>query len=151
MDQGREAKGSPENRAGSDRRRRKHVVAAVIERDGLILIAQRRAGDHLELKWEFPGGKVEKGESPEESLVRELYEEFGIQTQVGPFLCDSCFDYPDVSIRLSAYRTKYMAGRFELTEHEQVKWVPPDDLLSYDLAAADVPIVEKLLQETSGT
>lgn len=67
----------------------KQVTAAVIEKDGRVLIAQRKTGDALAGKWEFPGGKLEPGETPEACLRRELREEFGVETEIGDFICSS--------------------------------------------------------------
>ena len=78
------------------------VVAGIIERDGLILIAQRKPGDRLAHQWEFPGGKVEPGETPEQALVRELREEFAVETEVGAYVGRSVFAYEHVTVELLA-------------------------------------------------
>lgn len=88
------------------------VTAAIIEKDGKFLIAKRKKGKHLENKWEFPGGKVELGESHEECLARELEEEFGVITGIAEFVAEGLFDYGDVKIRLLGYRAKYISGYF---------------------------------------
>ena len=75
------------------------VTAAILVRDGKILIAQRKSSDHLAGKWEFPGGKIEYGETPEDCLKRELHEEFGIDTRIGVFLAESVYHYDRISIR----------------------------------------------------
>ncbi len=122
------------------------VVAGVIERDGLILIAQRRPGDRLEHQWEFPGGKVEPGEAPEQALVRELREEFGVETEVVAFVGTSMFAYEHLTIELLAYTVRYHSGTFVLNDHQAIRWVSLRELSDYPFAAADVPIV-RLLQE----
>ena len=124
-----------------------HVVAAIIEKDKRFLIAQRKAGSHMASKWEFPGGKVERGESPEQSLMRELFEEFGIRAEIGDFIGESTFDYGNVSIWLSAYRVTSFLGDFKLNDHEQIAWVKLQELPSYDLADADIPIARKLTED----
>ena len=124
----------------------KYVVAAVIEKEGRILIAQRKIGSHLERKWEFPGGKVEEGETPEKALRRELHEEFGITAEIGELFCDTYFDYGDVSIKLSAYRVESFLGDFILREHEKIEWIEPNCCQLYDMADADIPVVNKLLE-----
>ena len=120
------------------------VTAAVLERDGRILIARRGKGDPLEGKWEFPGGKMEPGESPEACLRRELREELGIETRIGPYLGTSHFAYVHASIELVAYRATFVSGELELREHQEVAWIPSEELLAYDLAEADIPIARML-------
>jgi 8-oxo-dGTP diphosphatase len=120
--------------------RRITVTAAVLEKDGRVLIARRKRGDRLADKWEFPGGKLEEGETPELCLRRELQEELGIDVVVGGFVGRSCHRYPHGEIELLAYRD------FQLHDHEEIRWVSPADLASHDFSAADIPIV-KLLTE----
>ena len=124
---------------------KRQVTAAVIEKDGKILIAQRRKGCTLGGKWEFPGGKIEPGETAEACLKRELKEEFDIESEIGEFLIASQFRYCLVPIELLAYRAKHLSGEFKITEHEEIRWVSPSELNSYDFMPADKPIV-KLLQ-----
>ena len=121
-----------------------HVVAGVIEKGDRVLIAQRKAGSKMAFKWEFPGGKVERGESPVQSLERELFEEFEIQADIGTLIGESIFDYGDVSIKLTAYKVSSFAGDFKLKDHEQIKWADPGDLSTYDLTDADIPIAALL-------
>ncbi len=125
------------------------VTAAVIERDGRILIARRKKGDHMEGMWEFPGGKPEGSESPEECLARELREEFGIEAAIGDFIVSSPYEYPQRAIELLVYRATYLSGEFKLTDHDEIRWVPPSELLRYDLAGADVPVAEILVKGES--
>ena len=120
------------------------VTAAILERDGKILIAQRGAGGHLAGKWEFPGGKVRRGESPEDCLRRELHEEFGIEADIGGFVAESTYDYGIKRIRLLAYRARHVAGEFVLKEHTQLRWVAQDKLVGFDLAPADLPLISHL-------
>ncbi len=128
--------------------RRITVTAAVLEKDGRILIARRKYGDRLADKWEFPGGKLEEGETPEVCLRRELQEEFGIDVVVGGFVGRNVHAYPDVEIDLLAYRATHLSGDFELYDHEEIRWVHPADLHRYDFSAADIPIVKLLLEGT---
>jgi len=125
--------------------RRITVTAAVLEKDGRILIARRKRGDRLADKWEFPGGKIEKGETPEDCLRREMLEEFGIDVVVGGFVGRSLHAYPHVEIDLLAYRAEHISGDFHLHDHEEIRWVPPADLPSHDFSAADIPIVKLLI------
>jgi 8-oxo-dGTP diphosphatase len=122
------------------------VTAAVIERDGRILIARRKKGDRMEGLWEFPGGKPEEKESPEECLARELREEFGIEARIGDFLVSSPYVYPHMAIELLVFRATYLSGDFRLNDHDEIRWVLPSELLRYDLAGADVPVAEILMK-----
>ena len=118
------------------------VTAAVIRRNGKVLIAQRAAGEHLEGLWEFPGGKIEKDETPEQCLKRELFEEFEIDVRIGQFITESRFSYKKKNIRLLAYEVEYLGGDFSLKVHSAISWVPLDKLTSYSFAPADIPILE---------
>ena len=123
---------------------KRQVTAAVIERGGKILIAQRRKGSALGGKWEFPGGKIEPGETAEACLKRELKEEFEIESEIGEFIIASKFRYCLVPIELLAYRAKHLSGEFKISEHEEIRWVDPSELGSYDFMPADKPIVKLL-------
>lgn len=121
------------------------VTAAIMEKDGKVLLARRKAGDRLERKWEFPGGKLEPGESPEACLARELREEFGIEAEVLDYIGASVYEYGHGTIDLRAYRVRHVSGEFCINAHEEIAWVKTEDLLSYDLSPADVPIAEKII------
>lgn len=120
------------------------VTAAVIEKDGKILIAKRKEGGRLASKWEFPGGKLEEGETPKECLRRELREEFGIDTRIKDFICSSEHEYSYGSIELLAYRADHLSGEFRLNDHEEIRWIKPNEFDEYDFAEADLPVVCKL-------
>lgn len=122
------------------------VVAGVIERDGKVLIARRfRVGDPLTGTWEFPGGKVCEGETPQESLKRELYEELNIEVEVKDFLVEGRYSYPHVSIHLQAYRCIWSGGEIELREHKEHAWVFPEELFRFELSPADHIIAKRLI------
>jgi 8-oxo-dGTP diphosphatase len=123
---------------------KRQVTAAVIEKDGKVLIAQRRKGSALGGRWEFPGGKIEPQESPEVCLKRELKEEFDIESEIGQFIVASKFRYCLVPIELLAYRVKHLSGEFKVNEHEEIRWVSPSELGSFDFMPADKPIVKLL-------
>ncbi|MEI7028246.1 (deoxy)nucleoside triphosphate pyrophosphohydrolase [Paenibacillus sp. y28] len=123
------------------------VAAAVIENiDGAILIARRKPGKAQEGLWEFPGGKIEPGESHEACLIRELMEEMNIAIRPYTYLGVNDHRYDSVHIRLFAYKAVYMHGNLMLKDHDASVWVQARDLLQYNLAPADIPFVEKLLQ-----
>ena len=121
------------------------VTAALIEKDGKFLIARRKPGKHLEGKWEFPGGKIEGLETPEECLRRELREEFEIETKVGEFVAESVFEYETIRVRLLGYRVEYISGEFRLNDHDKIEWIHPSEFDTCDLAPADIPIAQKLI------
>ena len=120
------------------------VTGAILAKDGKLLIAKRPTADKLANKWEFPGGKVEDGETPESCLARELAEELGIEVRVGAFLGESIYHYEHGAVRLLAYRTSWEAGNLEPRVHDQIKWVALEELDQYDFAPADVPFVKLL-------
>ena len=120
------------------------VTAAILEKDGRIIIAQRKARDHLAGKWEFPGGKIGGGEAPEECLARELNEEFEIEVSIGDYFGSNIHHYDHISIELLAYRALWDGGKINSTDHKDYKWVTIDELDQFDFAPADQTFVEKL-------
>jgi 8-oxo-dGTP diphosphatase len=97
-------------------------------------------------KWEFPGGTLEEGETPQECLKRELREELSIDVEVGDLFCSSTVSYsPEWSLKLLAYRAKPISGAIELVDHDEIRWVKPPDLVGYDFPEADKAIVDKLM------
>lgn len=123
------------------------VTAAILIKNGQVMIAKRKPTNWLGSKWEFPGGKIEPGETPEQCLAREIQEEFGIGVKVGEFFCDSAYVYERGAINLLAYMVEWVSGELEVREHEEVKWVPVAQLNQYDFLPADLPIVAKLRSE----
>ncbi len=122
------------------------VAAAVIERDGKFLVAQRKEGGGEPLKWEFPGGKVEWGESPEECLRREMREELGLSIEVGEQVCTSPGYSGNSEIMLLAYRASIAAGEPEAIDVKDWRWVAKADLPGLDWAAADRMVVGKIME-----
>jgi mutator protein MutT len=120
------------------------VLAAVLEKNGRWLIAKRRKGDRFGGLWEFPGGKLERGETPETGLARELYEELGIRARVGRYLGSVFYSSPGFAIELSAYRVSYRAGSFRLQDHEEVRWVSPGEVGDFALTEPDRLLLDKL-------
>ena len=114
------------------------VVAAVIERDGLVLIAQRKGTAQHPLKWEFPGGKVEASETPEAALARELEEELGIRAQVDAEIALYEFQYEGRRpILLMFYRVTEFSGEPKNLDFEQIAWAPRQRLRDYDFLEGD--------------
>ncbi len=116
------------------------VVAAVVRRgDGRVLLAQRPSGAHAGL-WEFPGGKVEPGETPEQALARELREELGIGVEVGEVLATVEHRYPHIAIRMTAYACRLVEGEPRGLHGQAVAWASPVEMSRYPMPEADVPI-----------
>ena len=123
------------------------VVAAVIFREGKVLCVQRaeHAREYISLKWEFPGGKVEVGESRKKALVREIEEELATVIHELQYLMTVEHSYPDFHLTMHAYTSALKAGEVELREHLGLKWLAVEELDQLDWAAADVPVLERLL------
>ena len=123
------------------------VVAAVIFREGKVLCVQRaeHEKEYISLKWEFPGGKVEVGESREEALVREIEEELAVEVHELQYLMTVEHSYPDFHLIMHTYTCVLKAGEVELREHVALRWLALEELGQLDWAAADVPVVERLM------
>jgi 8-oxo-dGTP diphosphatase len=117
------------------------VTAALIEDNDKVLIARRKQGKAMAGFWEFPGGKIEAGETPEQCLARELFEEFGVRAEIGVFVAESIYSYPNITIRLLAYTAKIEKGEFQLQDHDKIEWVSYNQIKNYQLAPADLPIL----------
>jgi 8-oxo-dGTP diphosphatase len=118
------------------------VSAAVIHRDGKVLIGQRRANGRHPLKWEFPGGKVEAGESPQEALIRELREELQIEAVIGAELARYRYEYPSGSrVDLFFFRVDEFTGEPVPRVFEQILWAEPQALPSFDFLEGDLDFV----------
>ena len=123
------------------------VTAAIIKQDDAILIVQRKAGKSFGGYWEFPGGKIEDGETPEECLVRELSEELGVVAFVLHPFAENTYIHANGVIRLLAFvATIEDLSVLKLVDHDDIKWVTPETILSYRLAPADVAIAEEIVE-----
>jgi 8-oxo-dGTP diphosphatase len=120
------------------------VLAAVLEKNGRWLIAKRKSGDRFAGLWEFPGGKLEAGETPEEGLIRELAEELGIGVRVGSCLGSVRYFSPGLAIELIAYAVFHLAGSFCLQDHDEVRWVAPSEIGRFALTEPDRLLLQKL-------
>lgn len=127
-----------------------HVTCAIIERDGLVLATQRSAAMSMPHKWEFPGGKIDPGETAEECLRRELLEEIGIQARIGRSLPASTHQYPTFTITLHPFICTIEEGEIVLHEHEALLWLEPGELLCLNWAEADIPVLEAYLATNGG-
>jgi 8-oxo-dGTP diphosphatase len=120
------------------------VTAAIIVRDGKIFAARRAANKHLAGFWEFPGGKLEINESPEQCLARELREEFGLEASIGDFFMESTYRYDEKLIRLLAYWVSLHGTIDEMNDHDENCWMESNCLQRLKWAPADKPIVDAL-------
>lgn len=124
------------------------VVAGVFESGDRILIAKRKKNSFLGGKWEFPGGKLEDGETPQECLKRELMEEFGVESEVGDFICSTRHPLNcQTTIDLSVYKVRHVAGEFSLNDHEEIRWITRSELNLYDFPEADYAVVKRLMED----
>ena len=125
------------------------VTAAVIKSNGKILIARRKSSLCGNPGWEFPGGKVEHGETCEACLAREINEEFGVKIEVGNFIIKSEHKTNGKIIRLMAFDAKILSGMVTPSEHEEIAFVAPEALLNYNLLPADIPIAREIIRDRS--
>ena len=123
--------------------KRIEVVAAVISRDGKDFATQRGYGEFKDY-WEFPGGKMEPGESREQALRREIMEELDTEIRVEDFLMTVDYDYPAFHLTMHCFLCTVVSGRLELKEHESAMWLVPQDLRTVNWLPADEAVVEKL-------
>lgn len=122
-----------------------HVVGAIIAKEGKVFCCQRSLEKSLPGKWEFPGGKIESGETKQQALVREIKEELEIDIAVSQTdYLSVTYDYDFGVVNLSTFICEVVSGEPKLTEHIQAKWVTFESLSELDWAPADLPIVEKL-------
>ena len=119
------------------------VAAAVIVRDGRIFATQRGYGEYKDW-WEFPGGKIEPGETPQQALVREIREELAAGIAVGSLVRTVEWDYPGFHLTMHCFLSSITQGEIELVEHEAMKWLTRDELDTVDWLPADIEVVEAL-------
>jgi 8-oxo-dGTP diphosphatase len=123
----------------------KRVVAALIEKDGKLLICQRTRHQTMPLKWEFPGGKIEDGEQPRDALRRELEEELGILATIGDELARIQHEYPGGGmVELRFYVVREYKGEIENRIFREIRWAAPQDLPKFDFLEADLTLVRDL-------
>lgn len=126
-----------------------NVVGAVITRNGLVLCAQRGPDGSLAGLWEFPGGKIEPGESPRAALEREIAEELECVIEVGSEVVTTACEYSFGIVTLTTFYCTLVDGTPKLTEHASIEWLAPEQLGTLDWAPADIPAVEKIQADFS--
>lgn len=126
------------------------VVAGLIRDGERILICQRPANKARGLLWEFPGGKVEAGESKREALVRECREELGVTLNVGDVYAELTHEYPDMTVRLTLFEARIGEGVPRNIEHADIKWIKPEEITEYPFCPADKEICGKISKRVVG-
>jgi 8-oxo-dGTP diphosphatase len=127
------------------------VVAAIIHHDGAYFATQRGYGE-FEGMWEFPGGKIEPGESREDALKREIQEELGVDIYIKELLCTTEYDYPTFHLTMHCYLCSVASGEIELREHKSAQWLTAETLDTIEWLPADKDVIDKLktfINETS--
>lgn len=120
------------------------VVAALIRDGRKFMIFQRPATKTRAFEWEFVGGKVEKGETLEQALIRECREEIGVTVRVGSIFAEVDHEYPDITIHLTLFNAEIAEGTPQMLEHNDIKSITPDEIPQYDFCPADKDILEKI-------
>jgi len=131
----------------------KHSVAGIAIEAGRVFIARRKAGGDIGGRWEFPGGKVEEGESDADALRREFLEEFGAVVTTGPLLASGAFFHNGQQFALNGYRVFCASDRFNLTEHDECRWAALDEIMTLNFADSDrllFPQLQAYLHAQSG-
>ncbi len=122
----------------------KIVTAAIIYKNSHVLLTRRKNGQKLEGYWEFPGGKIEKDETPQICLERELFEELGVKAIAGKIIAESTYEYDHGTIKLLGIETKLEEQNFSLSVHDKLEWVLIENISSYRLAPADIHIANTI-------
>ena len=125
------------------------VVAALIWEDDEFMICQRPAHKARGLLWEFVGGKVEKGETKEEALVRECREELDVTVAVDDVFMDVIHEYPDLTVHLTLFNSRIADGVPKMLEHNDIRWITPQEIPNLEFCPADEEILKKIIKEKS--
>ena len=120
------------------------VVAAVIENNGEYLICKRGPGGNCPFLWEFPGGKIEPGETPDEAIIREISEELSVKIEPNGLLCEYLYSYPEKDIYFYFIRAKIVSGEISLNFHLESKWIKPHDKANFEFCPADIDAINLL-------
>lgn len=135
------------SKSDSNESKRIEVAAAIIEKDGKILICRRAENKTRALKWEFPGGKIEPGETPEQAVRRECREELDVGLCVKGEFMRVLHSYPDIEIQLTVFRTAIIGSDPRCIEHKEIRFVYPSELADFELCPADITVAEKIISE----
>ena len=127
------------------------VVAALIWRGEKFMICQRPAHKARGLLWEFVGGKVEAGETKEEALIRECQEELAVRLLVGEMFMDVTHEYPDLTVHLTLFHATIADGEPQKLEHNDIRWITPQEIPNYEFCPADTEILEKIIERCKKT
>ena len=127
------------------------VVAALIWRGEKFMICQRPAHKARGLLWEFVGGKVEAGETKEEALIRECQEELAARLLVGEVFMDVTHEYPDLTVHLTLFHATIAEGEPQKLEHNDIRWITPQEIPNYEFCPADTEILEKIIERCKKT
>ena len=128
----------------SEKKRELFVVAGAIIKDGKVFAAQRGASGKTAFKWEFPGGKINPGETPEQALARELVEELSINVKVHELIYSVVDEYEDVILHIDTYKCSLLSGEPTLSEHINMAWSDKNELDKLNFSPADAPVLEKI-------
>ncbi len=126
------------------------VVAALIWNDGKFLACQRPAYKARGLLWEFVGGKVEAGETKQQALIRECMEELAVKIAVDSVFMELTHVYPDITICLTLFHASIVEGEPQLLEHNDFRWITPDEIPNYSFCPADKDILQKIMNDYAG-
>ena len=124
------------------------VVAALIWDGGKFMICQRPKNKARALLWEFVGGKVEPGETKEQALMRECHEELGITLSVGDIFMDVLHEYSDITVHLTLFNAVIAKGVPQMLEHNDIKWITPDEIPNYEFCPADEEILRRIIMNS---
>ena len=125
------------------------VVAALVWDMDKFMICQRPMHKVRDMLWEFVGGKVEPGETKEQALIRECQEELAITLSVGDVFMDVVFEYPDITIHLTLFNATIAEGSPQKLEHNDIRWITPNEISNYEFCPADKKILEKIIENSS--
>lgn len=125
------------------------VVGAVFHDGERFLACRKKPGKPLEGHWEFPGGKIEPGETPEQALAREIHEELGLKAEVGPKVTTTTYEYDFATIELTTFYCTLVDGDLRLTDHDDTRWVTSTEAAHLTWAPADIPAVEAIASSHS--
>ena len=124
-----------------------HVVAALIWDKDKFMICQRPENKTRAFQWEFVGGKVEKGETKQQALIRECMEELGITVKVDDIFTEVDHQYPDIFVHLTLFNAQIESGTVKKLEHNDIRWIRPSEIPEYNFCPADKDILEKIMRE----